>query len=550
MKFGDGHYSASDVYRLIGLNRFHDAELLALAIIRAGNVEESTWLALGMTYVCSQKYHDSIKPFKKALLIEPNNPITHCNLGNSFRALGEVTKAEAAYRQAVEIAPEFVDAQLNLASLFLANGNLVRAKEIYAPLVHLNPDLTKAHTNLAYIYQRLGCLEKAEEHYLEGIRTAAEDADIYYNYSTLLVSLGRFEEAISSCLVSIKKNGGAKAYRALTRIPGFVPDRKFCKQIENTLGSSQITKADDECQLRFALANAYELMNDHDRAFSEFKIGNEIRKKELQYNIDTDLSHLKSLLATYPRLAKLNLEESPIGCSRIPIFIVGMPRSGTTLVEQVISSHPSVTGCGELTFVGRYGDDLARGKTAITVDHLKNFREQYLTATLKSSGSSELFADKMPLNFRYIGLISKAFPTAKIIHVSRDPVATCWSNFKQYFHRRAIGFAYDLRDLKIYYQAYKEMMSYWESILGDRIYKQSYEMLTEDKDSEISKLFDFLGLDPTQECYFPHLNERQIKTASDTQIRQPIYSGASLQYKKYEKHLTGIWRDLFDERNG
>jgi hypothetical protein len=230
----------------------------------------------------------------------------------------------------------------------------------------------------------------------------------------------------------------------------------------------------------------------------------------------------------------------------MPIFIVGMPRSGTTLVEQIISSHSKVTGAGELSFATQFGASIAQGLSDSTTDSLINFRERYLIKLQNVSNGNLIVTDKMPQNFLYIGLLAAAFPEAKIVHVKRNPTAVCWGNYKQYFASKSFGYCYGLDEVVAYYALYQNLMGFWEMKLPNRIYNLDYELLTINQDDETKKLIQHLDLDWESKCLSPQNNRRGVATASKLQIRKKVYQGSSEQWKKYEPFLNGAFDYLDD----
>ena len=230
--------------------------------------------------------------------------------------------------------------------------------------------------------------------------------------------------------------------------------------------------------------------------------------------------------------------------SLTPIFIVGMPRSGTTLVEQIISSHPLVTGAGELPHVGLLGSDVATGASDVTPDSVLTFRTSYLDKLKDYSEGNWWVTDKMPHNFRYLGLLATAFPEAKFIHVKRRPEATCWGNFKTYFSDNGLGYAWAIDDIVAYYKLYQSLMEFWGNELNHQVYNLDYELLTDSQESETRKLIDFIGLDWDENCLYPEGNTRSISTASSVQVRKKVYTGSSDQWKTYEPFLDGAFEGL------
>ena len=269
-----------------------------------------------------------------------------------------------------------------------------------------------------------------------------------------------------------------------------------------------------------------------------------LRKKLLNYNINKDKELFRQIKANYSRIENSSLVSDKLSKKLIPIFIVGMPRSGTTLVEQIISSHSKVTGAGELNFVNQFGRAIATGISEANNESLLDFCHNYLNKLQNVSEGNLIVTDKMPHNFLYIGLIAKAFPEAKIIHVKRNPAAVCWANYKKHFVSKDLGYSYALNDVISYHKLYQNLMDFWKKTLSNRIYNLDYELLTVNQDSETRQLIDYLGLNWDEKCLSPENNTRRVKTASNLQIRKKVYRGSSEEWKKYQPFLNGAFDGL------
>jgi hypothetical protein len=214
------------------------------------------------------------------------------------------------------------------------------------------------------------------------------------------------------------------------------------------------------------------------------------------------------------------------------------------LIEQIVSSHTQVTGAGELGYLSRFGIKLVAGLTAPTVDAVSVFRKRYITELAKKAIGQAFITVKMPQNFQYIALICAAFPEAKIIHVQRNAEATCWSNFKQYFVSKGLGYSYGLGDTVKYYGLYIDLMHFWYPSYSDRIYNLDYDKLTENQEPETRRLIEYLALNWQDACLAPQKNKRSVKTASQQQVQQKVYQGSSQAWRKYEPFLDGLFDGL------
>jgi hypothetical protein len=293
----------------------------------------------------------------------------------------------------------------------------------------------------------------------------------------------------------------------------------------------------------------YENLRNQEELFEFLHEGNRLRKKELNYSLEKSQnlsSTVRELFSPPPSDIEKSLSYDP--STKRPIFIVGMPRSGTTLVEQIISSHHAVYGAGELTTLPKVIGPIARDhltqNTNLSDSNLLSIRQQYLDALSRFEAPENVITDKMPLNFQYIGFILSAFPEAKIVHLKRDARATCWSIYKCHFKNKGNGFSYNLDDLTGFYGLYVEQMDFWHKLYPGKIFDICYEDLTTDQEEETRKLLEYCELDWDENCLNFHKNKRAVQTASSLQVRQKMYQGSSEVWKKHESYLQPLIKAL------
>jgi len=468
-------------------------------------------------------------------------PVQQLRTVLEYYQTGQYAAAEELASSMTQEFPEHELAWKILAEMHRQKGLLAEALSASQKVVHLAPQDAEAHNNLGATLKELGRPEEAETCFRQAIALKADYAEAYSNLGVLLREFGRLDEAVANFKKAIKvKPDYAQAHLYLTSMKKFTKrDKQFLK-MQKLYKNKGITK-EQRCQINFALAKASEDIGDFRQAFMHFSEGNKLRKEILQYDVSQDEERFRQLKVTYPIIERNALEPDSVSEGPTPVFIVGMPRSGTTLVEQIVSSHSQVAGSGELFYVAQFGDALARGTSAPNYGSLRRFRENYLQQLKRVGAGKPVITDKMPQNFCYIGVIAAAFPEAKIVHVIRDPAAVCWANYKQYFDSKHLNFSYDLDDVVKYFGLYQDLIRFWEERLPDRIYDLNYELLTTNQEEETRKLISYLGLDWEDNCLSPELNTRNVSTASDLQVRQKVYKGSSLQWKKYESFLDGVF---------
>ena len=484
--------------------------------------------------------------YDQAIALIPTFTDAHVNLGITRHSLGKLDAAEASYRQAIALQPGYAKAHFNLASTLHDLGRLDEAEASYDQAIALQPGYAKAYFNLAGTRRELGRLDEAEMSYREAIALQPDYAAAHANLGLMLQELGRLDEAEASYKQAIALQPGyAKVHHYLTTMKKFdTKDEQYSKLQKLYLDKKM--SEEQRCHINFALAKACEDLEDFEQAFTHYSEGNALRKKLLNYDIGQDVELFTQLQSSFPKIEKNTLDIGNRAHQTTPIFIVGMPRSGTTLVEQIISSHSNVTGAGELSFAAQYGGSVARGAAKINTDSIHKFREQYLSKLQNMSNGNLMVTDKMPQNFRYIGLLTAAFPEAKIVHVKRNPAAVCWANYKQYFKSKGLGYCYDLDDVVRYHKLYKNLMAFWDRSLGKRIYTLDYERLTVNQEDETHKLITYLDLEWDKKCLSPQNNKRRVTTASNVQVREKVYQGSSQQWKHYKPFLKGLLDGLDD----
>lgn len=299
--------------------------------------------------------------------------------------------------------------------------------------------------------------------------------------------------------------------------------------------------------LCFALAKIYEDLGEVDRCFAMLVEGNEQHKKGKTDSIDDARTTIAAVKEIFSRQVINPLSATS---DYQPIFILGMPRSGTSLVEQILASHAEVCGGGELKFMGQwcfgFVQHFRNGANIELEDNLTALQKHYLTG-LKSLPTKKFVTDKMPMNFLWLGFILSAFPDAKIIHTMRSPMATCWSIYKSPFAGTSNGYSCSQEEIAEFYNLYADLMDFWRSAFPDKIYDLHYERLTANQAEETRKLVDYCGLDWDPACLEFHKNKRKVETMSWAQVQRPMYQGSSEAWKRFEEYLLPMKSNLREE---
>ena len=490
------------------------------------------------------KLEEAIEAYNKALAIKPDYAEAYNNMGIALQEQGKLEEGIEAYNKALTIKPDYAEAYINMGNALKDQGKLDEAIASYNKALAITHDYAEAYNNMGIALQEHGKLEEAIEAYNKALAITPDYAEAYKNMGNALQRQGKLDEAIASFnkALSLKPDYAAAHYN-LSSLVKYQPEDTQVTLVSEMIKRLDL-KDDDRCHLHYTLAKMNEDLGDIASAYENYVAGGKLRKKLLSYDLKQDEVRFDQIKSTAPGLKELACSEPSKAATNTPIFILGMPRSGTTLVEQIISSHSKVHGAGELLFWSRFGDSLSRSNQVITSENVIQLRNAYLNELKKVSNGCPFVTDKMPQNFRYIGLLLKALPEAKVIHVQRDPAATCWSNFKHYFDATGLGYSYDLKDTANYFKLYQDLMEFWDQQYSEHIYHLDYERLTLEQEPETRKLIEHLELDWEDNSLSPQENKRSVRTASQQQVRQKVYTGSSQAWRKFEQFLDGIFDQL------
>ncbi|HED14293.1 MAG TPA: sulfotransferase family protein [Gammaproteobacteria bacterium] len=510
--------------------------------------------SLGVACLQQDRTDEAIRHFKAAIRIAPGHELSHTNLGNALKKAGLLTEAAAAYQALLRIRPDNVTAHTNLGGIYLDLGILKTAEDYYRRSLSIQPESAETHYSLGYVLSMQGVLDEASSHFKAALELEPDYENALAGLAGILQKQGEFKRAYE--LLSPLVERGTTNVTVAWNFSSLCD--RFDRCDDAILLLEKILKRDDlpparKRLLHFSLGRLYDKKRKYDRAFSHYQNGNKLKPVSFDPRSIINEVDRNTGFFTPQRLASLPVAQSR---SNAPVFIVGMPRSGTTLVEQILASHPSVYGAGELDNIfeiasslpERLGcqDSYPASLVSLTQTGIDEVSREYLKYLQNIGGASARVTDKMPANFLYLGLIQLAFPGSRIIHCMRNPLDTGLSIYFQDFVG-AHEYAYDLGNIGIMYREYRRLMAHWRSVLTLPMLDIEYESLVTDIEHHSRRIIHFCGLEWDSRCLDFHKTRRDVTTASVRQVRKPVYSSSIGRYRYYEKHMGSLKTGLGGE---
>jgi len=493
---------------------------------------------LGVAAGQAGRFNDGAEWIGASLRIDPANAEAHNDLGNVLRALGRSEEAIAVYRRAAALRPDYAQAHFNLGILLVSLGRYEAAVAAFQEAVARDPANFAAHNQLGAALHEVGRSEEALQAFEAARRLNPASPEASVNLAIALRELGRTAEALAATEVALAADpASARAWYVRSDLKRFAPGDPDLAAMEALAGAPDA----DVVQLEFGLGKAWRDAGDVDRAFAHFAAGNRLKRASFTYDVEADAARFAGYAALTP--AALTHDAAQGVADERPVFIVGMPRSGTTLVEQILASHSQVVSVGEAPFLGEAVRDAAGvGHPLISTDDYRNLVTTPAAAALGEGYLGRLpqarrVLDKTPANFQFAGLIALALPGARIIHCRRDAADTCFSCFATMFTGQQ-DFAYDLAELGRYHRAYLAAMDHWRTVLPpNRLLEIHYEAVVEDLEAHARRLVGFIGLDWEDACLDFHQSSRVVRTASASQVRRPAYRTSVGASRAFAAHL-------------
>jgi tetratricopeptide (TPR) repeat protein len=509
---------------------------------------------LGLALGDLRQFEEAMECHRRAVLADPELAPTHNNLGLSLKALGRLPEAEASFRRALALKPDFAEALNNLGNVLRARERFEEAAAVYRRAIEVKPGYPDAHYNLANTLRNLGRPEEGARHFRKGLELAPRHAEAQLDRGKALQVAGRLEEAKRLFALAIERNPALiEAHKSLVGLLTQEPDPDELALLEDLARRERALPQRERILLHFTLARVYELSERYDQAFQSLSKANRLKRRSTVYDMASELDYVARLKRVFSQ--ELLTAKSAAGhLTTVPIFIVGFPRSGTTLTEQILASHPQVHGAGELGFMTELLAELSIDEphrlgfpesiAFITEGKLSQLGEAYaarLSALAPDAGS---ITDKMPDNYFLLGLIRLMLPRAKLLHVQRNPMDTCMSCYATHF-TQGHPYAYDLGELGQRYRMYRELMEHWNAVLPKgSMLEVKYEDVIEDLEGQARRILDYCGLPWDDRCLSFHEAERPVETASLAQVRRPVYGASVGRWRAYAKHLGPLMKAL------
>ncbi|MDH5572962.1 MAG: tetratricopeptide repeat protein [Gammaproteobacteria bacterium] len=493
------------------------------------------------------RFDDAIKVYMDADRIEPGNAETYNNLASILCTVGRVDEAIINYRKVISLKPDFVPVYNELGNALKISGQIEEAITSYQKAIELKPDYALAYNNLAVSHILKSHHNRAIDYFRKALAIEPDNVEVLNNLGNVLKETGQVDEGIACYRKALSINPDfSETWLMLSGAKKYTEYNNDMRTMEELYFKNDLPEK-EKVYLAFALGKAYEDLKEYEVAFDYILEANRLKRKTYQYSIADEF-------ITFTKIKKLfsseffDRHQNAGRVDSTPIFILGMPRSGTSLVEQILASHPQVFGAGELHYLVNLFNQQGNSKSSESEIHPPEFNklgDEYIKRIRSLAITEKYVTDKMPGNFIFIGFIRAILPNAKIIHCVRDPMDNCWSIFKNHFSSMK-SYAYNIEEIGQYYNLYRDLMSHWHTVVPDYVYDIKYEDLVADPELQIKKLIGHCGLHWDEACLSFYDSNRRVATASATQIRQPIYKDSVGLWGFYKTQLAELNSILSD----
>ena len=569
---------------LVQADRIDEALPLYQRICQSDPEDAESSFVLGTIYGRLGRLAEAESALRRTVSLLPDSAEAHLNLGQTLELLGKLGEAEQCYQRSVTLKADLTDAHESLGRLMRLRGDMHAAIPHHQKAVQLNPLLLPAHLSLAEAYSHLHAYDAAVDSISEVLRLDPDNVGAYHRLARVRIGQGLYEDALENirkvlrlrpdhidtktveayilenmgdspgalaCLTPVLDHYHSHPEVALVyaTLADFTRDYNGAITMLEDLSRTERLPETNRIQIHFALGHLYDKCGDYGSAFRHFQEGNRLSPQT--FDAAAWQERISNLIDTFNREDMRRARRADDGSER-PVFIVGMPRSGTTLVEQILSMYPEVATAGELPDLDRIAGifqellehtasphDIAQ----LDQEQYEGLARRYLDPLAGRYPSALRVTDKMPQNFFHLGLIALLFPKARIIHCERDPLDTCLSCYFQIFTGYH-PYAYDLPNLGKYYRQYQRLMGHWREILDIPIFEVKYEDLVHDPENLGRAMVEFCGLTWDKRCLEFHQSTRAVNTASFQQVRRPVYSSSLGRWRHYADYLGPLKQAL------
>ena len=513
-------------FSLMSMHRHAEAEPHLREALHAQPDNAHLHNTLGSALYGQGRMAEAAESFRRVLALTPNSAEAHLNLGNALREGGAFEQAEASYRHALTLDGGLARIHFELGGLMYVQERYVEAEQHYRRALKLKPDYVEACNNLGRSIRRQGRLDEAREHFEAAMAIDGESVEAYCNLASLRT---------------------------------FTPEHAEPARLEQLAYKLPALSHHMRVRYWFSLGKMREDIGRYDDAFAAYAEGNRLKRNQLAPDETSQIALIENIRAVFDERF-FATRPLPVEDGKGPIFIVGMPRSGTSLIEQVLSTHPGIHGAGEwpelenMLFAlaaeaGKPADAYPEMAARLSIEQMRQLGDTYAERLWQQAPHAARITDKLMANFAHVGMIRLMLPNAKIIHAMRDPMDSCFSCYATLFSKHNLDFTYDLGDVGRHYVRYIELMRHWRRVLpSGSILDVRYEDMVADTEGQARRLFAYLGMDWDPRCLRFHENTRVVKTASAAQVRRPVYRSSVARWRHFEAHLGTLWDIVKDYR--
>ena len=469
---------------------------------------------MGLTLYEQKKIDKAINVYKEGLKVDPRFAMLYNSLGTAYREKKLDKEAEKYFKKSIELDNKIPEPQNNLGNIYLAQDKYDQAINCFKKAISINSNFFVSHYNLGVLYKNLGKFEDAKKHLM------------------LAIKINKYFFT---------------AHRTLSQLINYKNENKHFENIKELYNDKKI-KDINKTELAFALGKACEEKDLFKLSYEYYRAGNQLRRNEINFSLKKSKEEFSNIKNSFNNKFFLNYKSfNNSDCK--PFYIVGMPRSGTSLVEQILSTHSNVYGCGELNILPNLIETNIKNNDFKNLNKYKNsfytkIASEYIFNVKKISNNSQNITDKLPINFKWIGFIKLFFSNSTIIHCKRNSKDTCFSIYKNYFTNKNLNFAYSLEDIVEFYNMYIDLMNFWKQLFPNSIITVQYEDIVNNPEKSVKDLLKLCNLPWEKKCLEFYNNNRSIKTASDVQVRKKVYKSSIESWKNYKENLDVFFKKL------